>query len=74
MLLFILGAAVTSIKGVFYQIHGHADISKLIYTTNTNNELSTTGLMKHCLHIQLYPALIMLNILRAGSNKTELIY
>jgi len=50
MLLFILDATVTSIKGIFYQMHGHADTSKLMYTGNINNEFSTEDLMKHCLH------------------------
>jgi len=56
MLQFILDAAVTSIKGIFYQMHGHADTSKFIYTGNINNECSTEDLMKNCLHIHLYPA------------------
>jgi len=60
MLLIILDAAVTSIKGIFYQMHGHADTSMLMYTGNINNEFSTEDLMKHWLHIQLYPVLIML--------------
>ena len=63
-LLFILDAAVTSIKGIFYQMHGHADTSKLTYTGNINNEFSTEDLMKHLLRIQLYPVLIMLLALK----------
>jgi len=55
-----VGASRLRVKGIFYQKHDHADTSKLMYTGNFNNEFCTEDLMKHCLHIQSYPALIML--------------